>query len=156
MICDNYYGVINMEKYRKSAHATYRCEFHFVWVPKYRYKVLIDDVKSRLKEILYNLCEWNGIILIEGSVCDDHIHLYLSVPPKFSPSYVMKILKGRSAEILMKEFPKLRKKYWGMHLWARGYFVDTIGINRETIKKYIRQQEETQFRELQLRIWRDS
>jgi len=109
-----------MEKYRKSAHATYRCEFHFVWVPKYRYRVLIDDVKPRLKEILYNLCEWSGIVLIEGSICDDHIHLYLSAPPKLSASCVMKILKGKSAEILMKEFPQLRKRYWGLHLWARG------------------------------------
>jgi len=148
--------MINMEKYRKSAHATYRCEYHFVWVPKYRYKVLIDDVKPRLKEILYNLCEWNGIILIEGSVCDDHVHLYLSVPPKLSASSIMKILKGKSAEILMKEFPQLRKKYWGLHLWARGYFVDTVGVNRETIKKYVREQEEVQIREEQLRIWRDS
>ena len=145
-----------MENYRKSAHATYRCEFHFVWVPKYRYKVLIDDVKPRLKEVLHNLCEWNNIVLIEGSICDDHVHLYLSVPPKLSASYVMKILKGKSAEILMKEFSQLRKKYWGLHLWARGYFVSTVGIDRKTIKKYIRQKEEEQFRSEQLRIWRES
>ena len=81
---------------------------------------MIDDVKPRLKEILYNLCEWSGIVLIEGSICDDHIHLYLSAPPKLSASCVMKILKGKSAEILMKEFPQLRKRYWGLHLWARG------------------------------------
>lgn len=144
-----------MEKYRKSAHTTYRCEFHFVWTPKYRFKVLVGSVKIRLKEVLYNLCNWNEIILIEGSICDDHVHLYLSVPPKLSASYVMKLLKGKSAEILMREFPQLRKQYWGMHLWARGYFVSTVGVDKEIIRMYIIEQEEARIRDEQIRIWRD-
>jgi len=156
MICDNVYGVTNMERYRKSAHATYRCEFHFVWVPKYRYKVLVGNVKTRLKEVLYNLCDWNGIVLIEGSVCDDHVHLYLSVPPKLSVSYVMKMLKGKSEEILMKEFSQLKKRYWGMHLWARGYFASTVGVDKEIIRKYIIEQDEERIRDEQMRVWRDS
>jgi len=145
-----------MEKYRKSAHTTYRCEFHFVWTPKYRFKVLVGSVKIRLKEVLYNLCNWNEIILIEGSICDDHVHLYLSVPPKFSASYVMKLLKGKSAEILMREFSQLRKQYWGMHLWARGYFVSTIGVDKEVIRRYIIEQDKARIKDEQLRVWRDS
>jgi putative transposase len=81
--------------------------------------------------------------------------MYLSVPPKHSPSEVMKILKGKSAERLREEFPKLRKKYWGMHIWARGYFVSTVGIDREVIKKYVRNQQDEEIRVEQMRLWKD-
>ena len=144
-----------MEGYSKSSHAVYRCEYHFVWVPKYRYHVLVEDVKSRLKEILVELCNWLDITIIEGAIRSDHIHMYLSVPPKHSPSEVMKILKGKSAERLREEFPKLRKKYWGMHIWARGYFVSTVGVDREVIKKYVRNQQDEEIRVEQMRLWKD-
>jgi putative transposase len=145
-----------MEGYRKSSHATFRCEYHFVWVPKYRYQVLIGEIKPRLKEIIIELCEWLDIIIIEGAVASDHLHLYLSVPPKFSPAQVMKVLKGKSAENLRKEFPDLAKRYWGMHIWARGYFVSTVGIDRDIIKNYVKDQQEDQIREEQLRLWKDN
>jgi putative transposase len=144
-----------MEGYSKSSHAVYRCEYHFVWVPKYRYHVLVEDVKPRLKEILVELCNWLDITIIEGAIRSDHIHMYLSVPPKYSPSEVMKILKGKSAERLREEFPKLRKKYWGMHIWARGYFVSTVGVDREVIKKYVRNQQDEEIRVEQMRLWKD-
>ena len=144
-----------MDTYRKSSHATYRCEYHFIWVPKYRYKILVDDIKPGLRKILNQLCEWQDIVIIEGSICSDHVHLYLSVPPKHSPSYVMKILKGISAERLRKEYPSIMKKCWGMHVWARGYFVSTVGIDREVIRGYVRNQEEEQLNEEQIRIWKD-
>ena len=144
-----------MEGYSKSSHAVYRCEYHFVWVPKYRYHVLVEDVKPRLKEILVELCNWLDIMIIEGAIRSDHIHMYLSVPPKYSPSEVMKILKGKSAERLREEFPKLRKKYWGMHIWARGYFVSTVGVDREVIKKYVRNQQDEEIRVEQMRLWKD-
>ena len=144
-----------MEGYSKSSHAVYRCEYHFVWVPKYRYHVLVEDVKPRLKEILVELCNWLDITIIEGAIRSDHIHMYLSVPPKYSPSEVMKILKGKSAERLREEFPKLRKKYWGMHIWARGYFVSTVGVDREVIKKYVRNQQNEEIRVEQMRLWKD-
>ena len=145
-----------MEGYRKSAHAVYRCEYHFVWIPKYRYQALIKDIKSRLKEILTELCEWLDIDIIEGAIASDHVHLYLSVPPKYGPSHVMKVLKGKSAEYLRKDFPELNKKYCGLHLWARGYFVSTVGIDRDVIKSYVKEQQDNQIRETQLRLWRDS
>ena len=91
-----------------------------MWVPKYRYRVLIGEVRERLKEILRELCEWQEITIIEGAIKEDHVHMYLSVPPKHSPSHVMKILKGKSAEYLAREFPELAKRYWGMHMWAQG------------------------------------
>jgi putative transposase len=144
-----------MEGYQKSSHAVYRCEYHFVWVPKYRYQVLVREVKPRLREILTELCEWLDITIIEGAICADHVHMYISVPPRLSPSYVMKVLKGKSAEYLRKEFPQLRKRYWGMHIWARGYFVSTVGVDREVIKGYVQKQVDSQIREDQLRLWKD-
>jgi len=144
-----------MEGYQKSSHATYRCEYHFVWVPKYRYQVLVKEIKPRLRQILVELCEWKDIQIIEGAIASDHVHMYLSVPPKYSPAYVMKILKGKSAEYLGKEFPELRKQYWGMHIWARGYFVSTVGIDREVIRQYVKNQQNDQIHEDQLRLWKD-
>ena len=145
-----------MEDYRKSSHATYRCEYHFVWVPKYRYQVLIGEIKPRLKEILIELCEWLDVTIMEGGIASDHIHMYLSVPPRHSPAQVMKVLKGKSAEYLRRDFPELAKRYWGMHLWARGYFVSTVGIDREIIRTYVKEQQNGQIREDQLRLWRDN
>ncbi|OQY01361.1 MAG: hypothetical protein B6I22_14625 [Desulfobacteraceae bacterium 4572_123] len=144
-----------MEGYRKSAHAVYRCEYHFVWVPKYRYHILVKEVKPRLKDILTELCEWLDITIIEGAICSDHVHMYVSVPPKHSPSQVMKVLKGKSAEYLRKQFAEQRKQYWGMHIWARGYFVSTVGIDRDVIRTYVKKQVESQVREEQMRIWKD-
>ena len=144
-----------MEDYNKSSHAIYRCEYHFVWVPKYRYHVLVKEIKPRLKEILVELCNWLYLTIIEGAICSDHVHMYLSVPPRYSPAHVMKMLKGKSAEYLRRDFPELGKKYWGLHIWARGYFVSTVGIDSATIQKYVKEQVEAQMREEQLGLWRD-
>ena len=144
-----------MEEYNKSSHAIYRCEYHFVWVPKYRYHVLVKEIKPRLKELLSELCNWLDVTIIEGAICSDHVHMYLSVPPKYSPAHVMKILKGKSAEYLRRDFPELAKKYWGLHIWARGYFVSTVGIDSATIQKYVKEQVASQMREEQLALWRD-
>ncbi|HYA40696.1 MAG TPA: IS200/IS605 family transposase, partial [Syntrophobacteraceae bacterium] len=116
---------------------------------------LVKEVKPRLKEILVELCNWLDITIIEGAICSDHVHMYLSVPPKLAPSHVMKMLKGKSAERLREEFPDLRKRYWGMHMWARGYFVSTVGIDSEVIKKYVKEQQDSEMRAEQLHIWRD-
>lgn len=145
-----------MEGYNRSSHSVYRCEYHFVWVPKYRYHVLVKEVKPRLKEILLELCNWLDITIIEGAICSDHVHMYLSVPPKYAPAEVMKFLKGKSAERLRDEFPELRKRYWGLHIWARGYFVSTVGIDRDVIKQYVRQQQDDEMRGEQLRLWKDN
>ncbi len=142
-----------MEKYRKSSHAIYQCKYHFVWVPKYRFKVLRGDVKEELKEKLYQLCENMDIEIIQGKILSDHVHIYLSIPPKYSPSEVMKKLKGKSAEHLCKKFPELKKRYWGQHIWARGYFVTTGGVDDQTIQDYIENQQEEERKAEQLRLW---
>jgi putative transposase len=145
-----------MNKFLKTSHVVYRCEYHFVWVPKYWYKVLVGEVRERLRDILTELCEWQEITIIEGAIKDDHIHMYLSVPPKHSPSQVMKILKGKSSEYLAREFPELAKKYWGMHIWARGYCVSTVGLNEEAIREYVRKQQDEEGKEEQRRLWKDN
>ena len=142
-----------MDKYRKSSHSTYQCKYHFVWVPKYRFKILTGEVKDELQTILGQLCENMDIIILQGKIQSDHVHLYISVPPMYSPSEVMKKLKGKSAERLWKKFPELRKKYWGQHVWARGYFVTTGGVDDEVIRKYIAEQEEEERKMEQLRLW---
>ena len=144
-----------MDKYRKSTHSTYQCKYHFVWVPKYRFKILTGEVKDELQTILGQICENMDIIILQGKIQSDHVHLYISVPPMYSPSEVMKKLKGKSAERLWKRFPELRRKYWGQHVWARGYFVTTGGVDDEVIRKYIAEQEDEERKLEQLRLWDD-
>ena len=126
-----------LNKYRKLSHATYDCRYHIVWITKYRFRVIDEDVKLALKWSIKHTCDWKDIKIIEGAVEKEHVHLYLNIPPKYSISDVMKWIKGKSSEKLLKKFPKLSRQYWGRHLWARGYFVSTIGISDEIIRKYI-------------------
>ena len=135
-----------LDKYRRMSHVTYDCRYHLVWITKYRFKVIDDDVKLALKWSIKHVCDSKDIQIIEGAVGEEHVHLYLNIPPKYSISDVMKWIKGKSSEKLLKTFEKLGKQYWGRHLWARGYFVSTIGISDEIIKQYIKKhkQEEEQ------------
>ena len=100
-----------MERYRKTSQVVYECKYHFVWVPKYRFRVLEGDVREGLRRILEQLCNWKEVVILEGAIQRDHIHLYLSVPPKMSPSEVMKVLKGKSkvgCGLLFKSLPAIK------------------------------------------------
>ena len=131
-----------MGKYRKQSHVIFKCDYHIVWVPKYRLRVLKGDIKDLVESDINKLCEWKGCEVIELNVQDDHIHLLVSIPPKVSISYLMGVLKGKIAIKLFKSYPKMRTKpYWGNHFWARGYFVSTVGLDEEMIKKYVKHQE---------------
>ena len=128
-------------EYRKGSHTVYSIEYHMVWATKYRYKVLQGKVAERAREILRQGCEANKITIIRGSIAKDHVHMLLSCPPTLAPSKIMQLLKGRSSKMLQEEFEELRKRYWGQHLWARGYFCRTVGtVTEEMIKEYIEQQ----------------
>jgi putative transposase len=105
---------------------------------------------------LIKLCEWLDIDILEGATASDHVHMYLSVPPKNSPAHVMKVLKGKNSEYLRREFPDLGKKFWGLHIWARGYFVSMVRIDRDVIKRYVKEHQEDQIREDQLKLWKES
>jgi len=142
-----------LEKYKRQSHATYDCRYHIVWVTKYRFKIIDQEIEIALKWIIKEICDWKGIDILEGAVKEEHIHLYLQIPPKYSISDVLKWIKGKSAERLLRKFPKLEKQYWGRHLWARGYFVSTVGITDEVIREYIQKQREDEIQEFQQK-WR--
>jgi len=129
-----------LSDYKIQSHVTYDCKYHIVWITKYRFKIIDKQVEIALKWIIQEICDWKGIEILEGAVGEEHVHLYLSSPPKYSISDVMKWIKGKSAEKLLKRFEKLSKQYWGRHLWARGYFVSTVGITDTIIRQYIQRQ----------------
>ena len=137
----------DMGKYRKLSHVVYKCDYHIVWVPKYRLRILKGDVRELLESDIRMLCEWKGCSVEELNVQADHVHLLVSVPPKVSISKLMGTLKGKLAIKLFKSYPNLKKKpYWGNHFWARGYFVSTVGLDEEMIRKYVKHQEKEERR----------
>jgi len=125
-------------KYRRSSHTKFKLEYHFVWVTKYRYKVLTGDVGLRVRELVRQSCEHLEIEILRGVISKDHVHLLVSAPPNISPSDIMKRVKGRSSTKLFQEFPRLKKRYWGQHFWARGFFCVTAGeLTKEMINEYL-------------------
>jgi len=131
-----------MIKYKKLSHVIYKCDYHLVWTPKYRFRILTGEIKELVEEDIKKLCEWKGCEVLELNVQPDHIHLVISIPPKRSLSSMMGILKGKIAIKLFRSYPKLKKKpYWGNHFWARGYFVSTIGLDEDKIRRYVKYQE---------------
>jgi putative transposase len=130
-----------MVDYRRSAHAMYDIKYHVIWVTKYRYKVMRGRVAERARELIRQICQAREVVIVRGAISPDHIHMLLSVPPNLAPAKVVQYIKGRSSRLLQAEFPELGKRYWGQHLWARGYFCATVGaVDEETIKHYIETQ----------------
>ena len=131
-----------MSKYKKLSHVVYKCDYHIVWAPKYRFRILTGQIKTLIEEDIRMLCEWKGCVIEEMNVQTNHIHLVVSIPPKVSVSTLMGVLKGKLAIKMFKSYPKLKQKpSWGNHFWARGYIASTVGIDEETIKRYMKYQE---------------
>ena len=125
-------------EYRYGSHTVFNIEYHFVWVAKYRYKVLTEDVALRVRELVRQTCEAFEIRIIKGVISKDHVHNFVSAPPTLAPSEIMRRIKGRTSARLFEEFPHLRKKFWGRHFWARGYFCASSGqVTDEMIKTYL-------------------
>lgn len=125
-------------KYRYGSHTVYNIEYHFVWVTKYRYKVLGGEIAERVRELVRQTCEAFEIRIISGVVSRDHVHILVSAPPTLAPSEIMRRVKRRSAKRLFEEYPHIKKRYWGKHFWARGYFCATVGqMTEEMIKSYL-------------------
>ena len=135
--------MLQEEKMRKNslAHVVWDCKYHIVFVPKYRYKIFTEKVRIAIRDELKKLCSWLQIVIIEGHVCKDHIHLCIAIPPKYSVSDIVGKLKGKSAIRMFNKFPDIRSKYWGSHFWSRGYYVNTVGKDEEMIKQYIKDQD---------------
>ena len=134
-----------MREWQSLAHVKWECKYHVVIVPKYRKKVLFGRVRRNVGKIIRQLCRQKDVELIEGHSMPDHIHLVLSVPPKYSIAMVMGYLKGKSAIHIHRQLQGVKQGFTGKHFWSRGYCVSTIGMDEETIRAYVRNQEELDF-----------
>jgi len=129
------------DRYRRGSHTVLDLQYHFVWKTKYGYPVLRGDIALRLRDIVSKICNQHEITIIRGNVRANHIHVMVSSPSYLSVSKIAQYLKGKSSYLLQRDFPDLKKRYWGRHLWSRGYFCSTVGaVTEDTIKKYIEEQ----------------
>lgn len=131
-----------MSRFKRLAHSIWYSHYHIVWVPKYRFRILKGNVKTEVELCIRKYSDRLGCIVDELNIQEDHVHLLVMVPPKISISEYVGTVKGKSAIRIFSKFPELRQKpYWGNHFWARGYCMDTIGLDLEKIRKYIKYQE---------------
>ena len=139
------------------AHSKWNCKYHIVFAPKYRRKEIYGQLKRDIGEILRKLCEQKGVEIIEAEACKDHIHMLVSIPPKYSVSQIMGYLKGKSSLMIFEKYANLKYKYGNRHFWCRGYYVSTVGGNKNGIAKYIREQEKEDiiYDQLSFKEWED-
>ena len=130
-----------MDDTQSLSHARWECKYHIVWVPKYRRKALYGRIRQHLGEVLHGLARQKESKILEGHLQPDHVHVLLSIPPKYSVAQIVGFIKGKSAIHVARVYLGQRKNYGGMHFWARGYYVSTVGADEETIREYIRHQE---------------
>ena len=131
-----------MSRFRKLSQTIWHCQYHIVWVPKYRFRVLKGPIAEEVATCIRIFSEQLGCEIVEMNIQVDHVHLLVMVPPKVSVSGFVGTIKGRTAIRVLNKFRKLKEKpYWGNHLWARGYCVDTVGLDAEMIQKYVKYQE---------------
>ena len=125
-------------QYDKGKHCVFYHRYHLVWSTKYRYKVLLGDIQLRVRDVIRQVCGENGVEIIHGVLSSDHVHIFVSVPPKLAISDLMRLMKGRSSHKVQREFPQLKKRYWGKHFWGRGYFSTTNGaITEDVVLQYL-------------------
>ena len=136
-----------MSRFQKLSQTIWHCQYHIIWVPKYRFKILIGEIGAEVANCIRAFSEQKGCRIIELNVQIDHVHLLIMVPPKVSISELMGTLKGRTAIRVFNKFKELKNKpYWGNKFWARGYCVDTVGLDSEMIRKYVKYQEQKEKR----------
>ena len=127
-----------MKDYKSGSHTVWDCKYHLVWITKYRYPVLVGDVGQRVRELLREISRSLEMTIYAGAINRDHVHMLIGIPPYLSVSKAVQYLKGKSSHRMLAEYPVLRKRYWGQHLWARGYWVASSGnVTDEVWKKYI-------------------
>ena len=132
-----------MSQFKKLSHTIWRCQYHIVWTPKYRYKILIGELAVDVEDCIRAFVERLGGELVELNVQIDHVHLLVMIPPKISVSEFVGTVKGRTAIRILNKHRKLKQKpYWGNHFWTRRYCVDTVGLDEEMIRKYVKYQDE--------------
>ena len=134
------------------AHTKWECKYHIVFAPKYRRQIIYGKIRQDIGQMLRKLCEYKGIEIIEAESCKDHIHMLVSIPPKYSVSQIMGYLKGKSSLMIFEKYANLKYKYGNRHFWCRGYYVSTVGANRKVIQEYIRNQLQEDYTEDQMTI----
>ena len=122
------------------AHTTWNCKYHIVFAPKYRRQIIYGKIKADIGKMLRKLCEYKQIEILEAEACKDHIHMLISVPPKYSISQIMGYLKGKSSLMIFEKYANMKYKYGNRHFWCRGIYVDTVGRNKKAIAEYIKNQ----------------
>ena len=133
--------ILMANKANSLAHTKWMCKYHIVFTPKYRRKIIYNQYKESIRDIIKQLCRYKGVEIIEGHLMPDHIHMLVSIPPKISVSSFMGYLKGKSALMIFDKHANLKYKFGNRHFWAEGYYVSTVGLNEATIRKYIEDQE---------------
>ena len=122
------------------SHSKWRCQYHIVFAPKFRRKVIYNQIRVDIGKILRKLCDIKGVEIIEAELCPDHVHMLVSIPPSISVSSFVGYLKGKSALMIFDRHANLKYKYGNRHFWCRGYYIDTVGRNKKAIENYIRNQ----------------
>ena len=128
------------EELESLAHTRWNCKYHIVFAQKYRRQVIYGQIKADIGSIIRKLCEYKGVEILEAEACPDHIHMLVSIPPKYSVSQIMGYLKGKSSLMIFEKYANMKYKYGNRHFWCRGYYVSTVGRNRRAIEQYIRNQ----------------
>jgi len=141
-----------MREWETQSHVKWYCRYHVVFCPKYRKRVIYGELRRKIGKIIRRLCDQHKVELIEGHAMADHVHLCVSVPPKFSVANTIGFIKGKSAIRIHREHLGRRRSMVGFHFWARGYCVSTVGLDERTVRDYIRNQEEREKREEQLEL----
>ena len=127
-------------QYDKGKHGVFYHRYHIVWSTKYRFKVLRGNLRLRIREIVRQVCAENGVEIIKGVLSSDHVHIFVSVPPRLAISDLVRKMKGRSSRKIQQEFPQIRKRYWGQRFWGRAYFSTTSGaITQNVVLQYLEQ-----------------
>ena len=139
-----------MREWQGQSHVKWYCKYHVVFTPKYRKRAIFGSIRKGIGKILRELCEQEKVELVEGHALWDHVHLCLSIPPKYSVANTIGFLKGKSAIRIHREYLGKKRNFTGFHFWARGYCVSTVGLDEEVIRGYIRNQEEEKKRQEQL------
>ena len=134
------------------AHTKWECKYHIVFAPKYRRQIIYGKIKADIGQMLRKLCEYKGVEIIEAEACKDHIHMLISIPPKYSIAQIMGYLKGKSSLMIFEKYANLKYKYGNRHFWCRGYYVSTVGANKKAIQEYIRNQLQEDYSDDQMSI----
>ncbi len=139
------------------AHTKWNCKYHIVFAPKYRRQVIYGKIKGDIGQMLRKLCAYKGVEIIEAEACPEHIHMLVSIPPKYSVAQIMGYLKGKTSLMIFDKYANLKYRYGNRHFWCRGYYVDTVGKNKKVIEEYIRNQlqEDMEYEQLTMKEYID-